>query len=251
MYDVWVWSLVSVLVVSLLSFVGLATLGLKLTKLKTVVIYLISFAAGALLGDVFLHLLPEAVETSGGFGLRISFGVLGGMVLFFLLEKVIHWRHCHMPIDEKEHIHAFAYTNLIGDALHNFLDGVLIAGSFLVNWPTGIATTVAVVLHEIPQEIGDFGVLVHGGFTRKRALWLNFLTALTAVLGAVITLLVAGRIEGLVEWLVPVAAGGFIYIATADLIPELHKDATTRRSLGQVLAFVLGIAVMASLLLLE
>ncbi|MBM3230361.1 ZIP family metal transporter [Candidatus Pacearchaeota archaeon] len=251
MYDIWFWSLLSVFVVSLLSFVGLATFGVQLKKLKTVVIYLISFAAGALLGDVFLHLLPEAVEEAGGFVMRISLGVLGGMVLFFLLEKVIHWRHCHMPIDEKEHVHAFAYTNLIGDALHNFLDGVLIAGAFLVNWHTGIATALAVMLHEIPQEIGDFGVLLHGGFTRKRALWLNFLTALAAVVGAIVTLLVAGRIEGLVHWLLPLAAGGFIYIATADLIPELHKDATTRRSLGQVLAFILGIAVMASLLFVE
>lgn len=247
----WFWSLFAVLVVSCISFVGLATLGLKLKKLKTVVIYLISFAAGALLGDVFLHLLPEAVESEGGFGLSLGLGVLGGMVVFFLLEKVIHWRHCHMPVDGKEHVHAFAYTNLIGDALHNFLDGVLIAGSFLVNWPTGIATSLAVILHEIPQEIGDFGVLIHGGFTRKRALWLNFLTALTAIVGAVVTLLVAGQMEEIVRWLIPLAAGGFIYIASADLIPELHKETTTRRSLGQIVAFLLGIGVMASLLLME
>jgi zinc and cadmium transporter len=148
-------------------------------------------------------------------------------------------------------VHAFAYTNLIGDALHNFLDGVIIAGSYLVSVPVGMATTLAVMLHEIPQEIGDFSVLIHGGFTRQKALWLNFLTALSAVVGAALTLVLAERIEGLVSWLLPLAAGGFIYIASADLIPELHKDATTKRSLGQILAFIIGIGVMASLLLLE
>ena len=251
MFDIWLWTLLSVVIVSLVSLVWLATFCLQVKKLKTIVIYLISFAAGALLGDVFIHLLPEAVEEAGGFVMRISLGVLGGMVLFFLLEKIIHWRHCHMPIDGKEHVHAFAYTNLIGDALHNFLDGVIIAGSYLVSVPVGMATTLAVMLHEIPQEIGDFSVLIHGGFTRQKALWLNFLTALSAVVGAALTLVLAERIEGLVSWLLPLAAGGFIYIASADLIPELHKDATTKRSLGQILAFIIGIGVMASLLLLE
>ena len=250
MFSVWVYTLLSVLLVSLISFVGVFTLSLDARRLKAVLIYLIAFSAGALLGDAFIHLLPAVVKEQG-FSLSVSLSILGGIVIFFILEKIIHWRHCHMPIDNKEHVHAFAYVNLFGDALHNFLDGIIIAASYLVNVHTGIATTLAVVLHEIPQEIGDFGVLLHGGFTKGKALWLNFLTALTAVLGALITLFAVDSISGLQVWLVPVAAGGFIYIAGSDLIPELHKDSKLWNSLAQLLAFVVGIAVMIALLYLE
>ncbi len=246
MIAVWTYTLVSVLLISLISFVGVFSLGIRVKKLKTLLIYLISFSAGALLGDVFIHLLPEIVEEQG-FGLSTSLGVLAGIVLFFIMEKVIHWRHCHMPIDKKEHIHAFAYTNLIGDGLHNFLDGIIVASSYLVSIPVGIATTIAVILHEIPQEIGDFGVLIHGGFSKRKALWLNFATALTAVIGAFLALVLNESIAGLQAWLVPIAAGGFIYIAGSDLIPELHKEVGVKQSLRQVFAFILGIAVMLAL----
>lgn len=249
MFSVVFYTLMSVLAVSLLAFIGIFTLAINAKRLRTVLIYLISFSAGALFGDAFVHLLPEVVEQEG-FSLTVSLGVLGGIVMFFILEKVIHWQHCHLPITE-EHAHPFAYMNLIGDALHNFIDGIIIAASYVVSIPAGIATTLAVALHEIPQEIGDYGVLIHGGFSRGKALLVNFMTALAAFLGAVLALWAASAIARIDTILVSVAVGGFIYIAGSDLIPELHKETTVRRSLLQVVAFLLGIGVMVALLLIE
>ncbi len=243
------YTLVSVLAVSLLAFIGIITLALNTKRLKTLLIYLISFSAGALFGDAFIHLLPEIAE-SQGFTLQVSLGVLGGIAAFFVLEKIIHWQHCHLPITD-EHVHPFAYMNLLGDALHNFIDGIIIAASYVVSIPAGIATTLAVALHEIPQEIGDFGVLVHGGFSRGKALVVNFVSALAAVFGAVLALWAAALVARIEVFLVSVAVGGFIYIAGSDLIPELHKETTLRRSILQVLAFLAGIGVMAALLLVE
>ena len=243
------YTLVSVIVISLLAFIGIVSLAVSAKRSKTVLVYLISFSAGALFGDAFIHLLPEVVE-SHGFSLIISLSILTGIVLFFILEKIIHWQHCHLPITE-EHVHPFAYMNLIGDALHNFIDGVIIAASYVVSIPAGIATTLAVALHEIPQEIGDFGVLIHGGFSRSKALVLNFISALAAVLGAVLALWAAAFVERIELFLVPIAVGGFIYIAGSDLIPELHKETILRRSILQVLAFLLGIGVMTALLFIE
>lgn len=248
MLNIWAYSIISVLLVSFISLFGLVSLSVKAEKLKTFLIYLVSFSAGALFGDVFIHLLPEVSEE--GFPIIVSISALGGILLFFGLEKIVHWQHCHMPIT-KGHVHSFAYMNLIGDMFHNFLDGVIIGVSYLVSIPTGIATTVAVVLHEIPQEIGDFGVLIHGGFSRAKALSLNFLTALTALLGAVIALVLSGVVESIILVLVPVAAGGFIYIAGSDLIPELHKEVGLKKGVLQLIAFLAGIGVMFLLILLD
>ena len=229
--------------------IGIISLSIKISKLKTILIYLISFSAGALLGDTFIHLLPEIIENTG-YTLYSAIYLLSGITIFFILEKIIHWQHCHMPINH-EHIHPFAYMNLVGDALHNFIDGLIIAASYIASIPVGIATTIAVILHEIPQEIGDFGVLLHGGFTKAKALGINFLTGLTAIFGALIVFWLGGFIEGIQEFLIPFAAGGFIYIASSDLIPELHKETEIRRSIGQIISFILGIGIMAVLLLLE
>jgi zinc and cadmium transporter len=177
--------------------------------------------------------------------------ILGGILMFFVVEKIIHWRHCHMPHDDHDHVHPFATMNLVGDAVHNFIDGIIIGISYIVSVPVGIATTIAVVLHEIPQEIADFGVLLHGGFSKKKALFFNFLTSLAAIVGAVLALVLGSKVEGIEEILVPMAAGGFIYIAGADLIPELHKEVDWKKSLMQIAVILFGFAVMASLLLLE
>src|SRR3989338_3236112 len=238
-------TLLSVFLVSLIAFIGLFFLGFKAEKLKTVLIYLVSFSAGVLFGDAFLHLLPEAAE--GGFSIIVSAGVLSGIGCFFVLEKVIHWQHCHLPIT-KQHVHQFAYTNVVGDGLYNLIDGMIIAASYMASVPVGVATTLAVLLHEIPQEIGDFGVLLHGGFSKGKALFVNFLSALTAFIGAGIVLVFG---NGLGVFLVPFAAGSFIYIAGSDLIPELHKETRLPRSLLQVGLFALGIGVMVALLFLE
>ena len=249
MLNVLFYSLISVFVVSLVSFVGVLTLAVNQKKLKSILLYLVSFSAGALFGDAFIHLLPEAFENHG-FGLNISIWILLGIIFFFIVEKFVHWRHCH-AIPSKEHIHPFAITNLFGDALHNFIDGLIIAGSYLVSIPVGVATTIAVVLHEIPQEIGDFGVLLQGGFTRAKALLLNFLVALTSVLGTIIGLLLSFKIENLTSYLIPFAAGGFIYIAGSDLIPELHKEVKISKSIVQLLMFLFGILIMIGLVFLE
>ena len=155
-----------------------------------------------------------------------------------------------MPITT-EHKHPFAWMNLFGDSIHNFIDGLIIGAAYLVSIPVGIATTTAVILHEIPQEIGDFGVLVHGGFSVKKAILLNFATALTAIFGTIVVLVLGAQSENLSLFLVPFAAGNFIYIASTDLIPELHKETTVSKSTLQLVWFVLGVCVMLLLLRLE
>ena len=234
---------------SLISFVGLLTLSIKAERLKKILLYLVSFSAGALFGDAFIHLLPEIVEESG-FSLSISLYLMLGIGISFIIEKFIQWRHCHLP-NTKGHVHPFAMMNLFGDGVHNFIDGLIIGASYLVSVPVGIATTLAVIFHELPQEIGDFGVLLHGGFSKAKALFFNFVTALTAVFGAVISLLISSYVENITIFLVPFAAGTFIYIAGSDLIPELHKEVKVEKSFLQLIAIVLGVLVMLSLLLLD
>lgn len=246
---IWLYALVSVLIVSMISLIGVFTFSMNKKMLTKMLFFLVSFSAGALLGDAFIHLLPEA-SRQFGFGLNISLYVLLGILLFFILEKFIHWRHCHIPTS-KGHPHPFVFMNLIGDSLHNFIDGLIIGASYLVSIPVGIATTIAVVLHEIPQEIGEFGVLLHGGFTKKKALLFNFLTALTAVAGAVVALLLSSRFENEMAFLLPLTAGGFIYIAGSDLIPELQKEVAPSKSMLQLVGIILGIVVMVALLMLS
>lgn len=246
MVIVWLYSLVSVFVVSLISFAGLLTFRLKVDRLRQILLYFVSFSAGGLFGDAFIHLIPEAVEESG-FGMHISMYILVGITASFVAEKFLQWRHCHIPTS-KEHPHPFAYMNLFGDAVHNFIDGLIIGGSYLASIPLGIATTLAVIFHEIPQEIGDFGVLVYGGFARSKALFLNFATALTAMFGTIIALSVGFLFQGSALFLVPFAAGNFIYIAGSDLIPELHKqEPKLLKSTLQLITFILGILVLLSL----
>ena len=250
--SIWIYGLVSVFIVSLISLVGVITLSMKSKKLEKVLIYLVSLSAGALFGGAFLHLLPELIEENG-FTLSLSYFILGGVVLFFILEKIIHWHHCHSPMHKhhKHHIKRFAVMNLVGDGFHNFLDGIIIGASYLISIPVGIATTLAVALHEIPQEISDFGVLLKGGFSKGRALFWNFISALIAVLGLAFAFVLSNSIENIQFYLVPIAIGGFIYIAGSDLIPELNKEFTTKSAFWQLVTFVLGIAIMAILLLIE
>ena len=248
MHEIWAATLLSVIIVSAISVIGILTLAIKKTLLNKMILYFISFSAGALLGDAFLHLIPHSIQA--GFTFAVSGYILGGICLSFIVEKVIHWRHCHHPTTDHHH-HPFAIMNLVGDLVHNFIDGIIIAGSYLISIPIGLATTIAVVMHEIPQEIGDFGVLLHGGFTRGKALLFNFLVSLTAILGAIATLIVGSRIEGLVDILIPFAAGNFIYIAGADLIPEMHKETKITRSVIQLVTILLGIGIMALLMYVE
>ena len=242
------YALVSVLIVSAVSLIGIITLWLRLSLLKKIVLLLVSFSAGALLGDVFFHLFPEMAEEWRL--LSSSLWVLWWIFFGLITEKIIRRNHCHMPIT-KEHKHPFAIMNLVWDIVHNLIDWLIIGASYLVSIPVGIATTIAVVLHEIPQEIWDFGVLIHGGFSKKRALLLNFLTALTAVVGVLIAFVLYRYAAGMVTILIPFAAGTFIYIAGSDLIPELHKENKLSQSIPQILFFLLGIWIMSVLLFIE
>lgn len=246
---VWIYAIVSVLVVSLVSLLGIFSFSVKTAKLNKFLLYMVSFSTGSLFGDVFFHLLPEIVEEVG-FGVNISFFILSGIVFSFAIEKFVHWHHCHHS-NAEDHPHPFAIMNLVGDAVHNFLDGLIIGASFLVSMPVGVATTLAVFLHEIPQEISDFGILLHGGYSRKRALFLNFLISLLSVFGAILALLLASRIESVTTFLIPFAAGNFLYIAGSDLIPELQKEVNLKKSTLQFFVFIGGIMVMYGLLYLE
>jgi len=248
---VWLYSLVSVVIVSLISLVGVLTFSLKEEDLKKMLLYFVSFSAGGLFGHAFIHMIPEAVGENG-FGLQVSLYILIGIITSFIVEKFLQWRHCHIPTSE-EHPHSFAYMNLFGDAVHNFIDGLIIGGSYLASIPLGVATTLAVVFHEIPQEIGDFGVLIYGGFNKSRAIFFNFSTALTAIFGAIVALSLGFLIqETFIPFLIPFAAGNFIYIAGSDLIPELRKEEPgLLKSALQLTAFVLGVLMLFSLVFLE
>lgn len=247
MHSPYIYSVLSVIVVSLISLIGVFFLSISKLK-KSTLTYLVSFSAGALLGDVFIHLLPELGQ-AGVFDLQISLYILSAIVAFFILEKFIHWHHHHGTGEPDDHAtHPFAYLNLIGDGLHNIIDGMIIAGAYLIDIPLGIATTIAVVAHEIPQEIGDFGVLVYGGFSKAKALLFNLLSGLTAIVGALFVLAI-GRTENFLNILIALGAGSFIYIATADLIPEIHKEKET--GFKQFLAFIIGIGAIFLLLFIE
>jgi len=242
MLDVWFSSLLSVSVVSLLSLVGAGSLLLKRDLSKKQVLYLVSFSVGGLLGGAFFHLIPEAIEINGEV-LRVSTWLLAGIFTSYILEMVLKWRHCHIPTSD-EHPHSFAYINLVGDGMHNMIDGIIIGGAYLTSTSLGVATTIAVCLHEIPQEIGDFGVLIYAGMSRRRALLLNLLSASTAVLGVVIALTLSAYVDNLVALLLPFAAGNFIYIAGSDLVPELQDEKQLSSSLVQLALMMLGVSLL-------
>jgi zinc and cadmium transporter len=244
----WVPPLLAVLGISAISLIGAVSLVLSRGWVERILFGIVAFAAGALLGDAFFHLVPEIAESASGFDTTASVAILAGVLTLFTLEKVLHWHHAHFPSEEV--LHPVAVTNLVGDGLHNFVDGAIVAGSFAVSTELGIATAIAVALHEIPQEFGDFGILLHAGLSPARALALNFASAALAILGAVAVLALVS-VETIERILVPFSAGAFIYIASTDLLPDLHKEPETGKSLAQLVALVGGIAAMAALLLLE
>jgi zinc and cadmium transporter len=249
MLTTYIYTLISVIIVSLISLVGVFSFSLNEEFVKKYVGLFISLAVGALLGDAFIHLIPgtyEKIQNATLAGILI----ISGILLFFIIEKFLHWHH-HGEDKEESDIHPVGKLILFTDGFHNLIDGIIIGVSFLVSIPVGIATTLAVVLHEIPQEIGDFAVLIHSGYTKQKALLLNFLSALTAVVGALIALIFGGIAENFTIWVIPIAAGGFIYIALADLIPELHKMKNIKSSFLQFLVLVIGIILMLALGLLE
>lgn len=231
----------SIGLVSSLALIGILFFTLQRDRLEVVVTYLVSFAAGTLLGGTFLHLLPEHVAVYG-FDTSTGIYIVSGILLAFVVERFIFWHHHHQvhspPAEE------LSYMILLGDSVHNAIDGVIIATSYIASIPVGVATTAAIAAHEIPQEIGDFGVLIYGGFSRTKAVLYNFLSALMAFLGAIIVITISESGASLTRVLIPVAAGNFIYIAGSDLIPEFKDETDVGRATRQFLSFVLGIALL-------
>lgn len=228
------------ILVSLISLVGIIFISLREKTFEKIIPWLVSFASGAFIGVAFLHMIPKSMKVNP----EATYTVALGIIVFFLLEKFFYWRHCH---GGKCEFHSFAYLNLIGDSLHNFIDGMIIAASFITDVNLGLLTTLAIIIHEVPQEIGDFGVLIYGGFNKKKALALNFLTALFAVFGGIVGY-VFSETSMLIRYnLIPFAAGGFIYISLVDLVPELHKKFSISETASQLSLILFGILIFALL----
>ena len=241
-------SLLSVLIISLISLSGIALFFLNKKISQKINLLLVSFAIGALLGDTFIHLLPKAFQSLNS--LSVSLLTIGGLLVFFILEKILRWHHCH-EINCSENKHLIT-LNTVGDTIHNLVDGILIAASFMVDVRLGIFTSIAVLLHEIPQEISDFAILIHGGLSLKKAILYNFFSATSAFLGVFLVFLLGSKITSLSLYLLPITAGAFIYLSASDLIPELHRhNQKFSNSLFQLLFIILGVALMSFLVFLE
>jgi zinc and cadmium transporter len=251
-------AIVSVVAVSLVSLIGVLTISMDEARVRSMANFSISFAVGALLGDAFIHLIPEIFKdrVSSHAALGASLLVLSGMMIFFAVEKLL--RHHHGVIHDHHHPYhsirrpELAAINLLGDAVHNFIDGVVIGASYLVSPTLGLSTTLAVLLHEIPQEFGDFGILIHSGLSVRKAILLNLASASVAILGTVLALLAGGIAkEAVTAFLIPITAGGFVYLAAADLIPELQHDRSPRALVVQTSLMAAGIGLMGLLIHIE
>jgi zinc and cadmium transporter len=251
MMNIYGYSVLSVALVSGISLLGVILLSFREAGFRRLLPLLVALAIGALLGDAFIHLIPESLETIPSEAMASTL-VIVGILTFFLLEKFLHWHH-HGEDVEEEHVHPVGKLILVSDAAHNFIDGIILAASFSVSVPVGIATTVAVILHEIPQEIGDFAVLLHAGYKKSQALWFNFLSALTAFLGLAFFFIFQNIAEEVMLYVLPIAAGGFIYIALSDLIPELHRSSKEHDTSAarQFIAICVGVCLMLLLLFVE
>jgi zinc and cadmium transporter len=236
-----VWIVASGVAMSAIAMVGSVALVLSERTLQRLLLPLVAFAAGSLLGGAFFHMLPVGLEA--GLSDTVVYGLaLAGFAVFFALEQFLHWHHCHRAdVSCKKPL---TYLILIGDGLHNFLGGLAVAGTFLIDIRLGIITWLAAAAHEVPQELGDFGVLVHGGWEKGRALLFNTLSALTFLVGGLLAYAASFRLD--VAFLVPFAAGNFLYIAAADLIPEVKAHAGLKANVAHFAAFAAGVALMAA-----
>lgn len=248
MNNIWVYSIISVVFVSLISLIGAVIIFINRELSKETLLNLVAFSAGSMLGGAFFHLLPEAVNTMNI--TSVSIGALTGILLSYCVEMLLTWRHCHIPSSEN-HPHTFVYMNLIGDGVHNFIDGVVIAGTYMVDIRIGIITTLAIILHEIPQEIGDFGVIVYGGVEARKAIYYNLLSGVTAIGGALLALLLGEYIEAFSVSIIPIALGNFLYIACSDLVPELKDEKNLSYGIIRLSLLVFGVSLLYFFTFLE
>jgi zinc and cadmium transporter len=240
--------------VALVSLIGVVTLFVEEKTINRLIPVFISLAIGVLLGDAFIHLLPEAIEQEKEYS--YVFGTcLAGILIFYMIEQLFHWHHCHENVELKEktgnQYESYVYMSLLGDGVHNFVDGILIAGSFLVDTKLGITTTIAIIIHEIPQEISDIAVLLKGGLNRRKAVLFNFLNALSCIAGAIFIIMFGKLYELNVALLLAFTAGGFIYIAMTDLIPILKRTGIEISFPKQFTSTVLGIFIMQIIIFIE
>ncbi len=243
-------TLAATFAVSLASLIGMFALSLNHETLHRVLFVLIAFSAGSILGASLFDLLPEAVELVEGS--EVFMIIAFGFVAFFVLERLIYWYHGHGHSEDIGRegggaTRGFAYLNLVGDFIHNTIDGMIIAASFLEGLQLGLATTIAVAFHELPQEIGDYGILVYAGFERRRALLTNFVAATAVVLGGLLALAFIETAHGLSGWLIAFSAGSFLYLSASELVPEMHEERGFARSAVQLLIFLVGLATIWSL----
>lgn len=230
---------------SAIALVGSVTLILQASTLQRILLPLVAFSAGSLIGGAFFHMIPAGLAA---YGLSNSFfiWILAGFSVFFALEQFLHWHHCHRAKATCKK--PLTYLILIGDGLHNFIGGLAIAGTFLVDIRLGIMAWLAAAAHEIPQELGDFGVLIHGGWEKGKALLFNVLSALTFLLGGLIAYAAAYTID--VSFLIPFAAGNFIYIGASDLIPEIKEHENLLANIKNFIAFIVGVSLMLAIKIL-
>jgi zinc and cadmium transporter len=237
--DVFVWIVLSGLLMSAIALVGAVTLVFSEATLQRIVLPLVALSAGSLIGGAFFHMIPAAYDALGDL-VVVGLLVVLGFSAFLLLEQLLHWHHCHRARADCRS--PLTYLILIGDALHNFLGGLAIAGTFLIDIRLGIVSWLAAAAHEVPQELGDFGVLIHGGWSKRQALLLNVLSALTFLLGSLVAYVASFAID--VSWLVPFAAGNFLYIGASDLVPEIKHHPSLRTSLIHLTTFFAGLGIL-------
>lgn len=248
------YTLIATVFISLISFIGVFTLSISEARLHSILNFLIAFSAGTILGAALFDLMPEAVELVDR---NIVFPIIAfGFVFFLVMERGLYWYHGHGhehefsesgQEDHGEKIVNVAYLNMFGDFVHNFIDGMIIAASFINGVTVGIATTLAVAFHELPQEVGDFGILVYAGFGRKKALVYNFLAALSSVAGGLFGSYFISYVSELSSWMIAFSAGGFLFISASELIPEIHDDRDWKKSLIQLVLLLLGMITIYSL----
>lgn len=237
--DTFWWILLGGIVMSCIALVGSVTLILPERMFQKVILPLVAMAAGSLLGGALFHLMPAAVEEMGN-GLAPWVWCMVGFGGFFVLEQFLHWHHCHKPTSQ--HKEPLGWLILIADGVHNFIGGLAVAGAFMVDIRLGMVAWVAAAAHEIPQELGDFGILIHGGFPKKLALLFNLLSGLSFLVGGLVAWGLSSQVD--VSFLIPLGAGNFLYIAAADLIPEINREKSAKRATVHFLAFTAGVLLL-------